>query len=320
VENSEKIIQWTLYNSSYLKLRVEYYSEVKVYSSSLFDIGLYITINQKEYFGRGTDSNEEIAYCKAFSEAVERSSLAIFNIKNTNGLAAHPILEEAQKNARNEVLERDAFFCAFLLKRGFKPYRSNLIKRCIYFIDQKIEINFYEMCRYKNEVGILCVASGKDYIVPFGSISGSAFGASESLVAEKALLEVVRVLTNICFTKEVKSLTITDFEKIEDVGFRDHGKLALDIEYAKKMHEILNYPYLDIRNAWESHFSYESFDMKKFPLPDIPLFVVQATNNQLQNVFVGQTKEMQLNLVRLKEVSGNMDSLFEINLLPHPFD
>ena len=120
MENTQKIIDWSIKYSEQLHLKAEYYTSIKKFMPDHFDIGVSIVVNDKKYAGRGTDKIEEIAYLKALSESIERSLLPIFNIENSNGLAVHHSLDQAKLNARNELIERDAFFCRYLLKSGMK--------------------------------------------------------------------------------------------------------------------------------------------------------------------------------------------------------
>ena len=81
VENTQKIIDWSIKYSEQLHLKAEYYTSIKKFMPDHFDIGVSIVVNDKKYAGRGTDKIEEIAYLKALSESVERSLLPIFNRK-----------------------------------------------------------------------------------------------------------------------------------------------------------------------------------------------------------------------------------------------
>lgn len=321
VEDSKKIIDWSLKYSEELSLQVEYYTGLKSFIPDLFDIGILIKVNEKTYYGRGSDTNEETAYCKALSEAIERSILSIYNLKNTNGLAIHPNFRIAAKNAKDELIERDAFFCHYLLDKGFHQIKitSKKINEAVSLVNCKV--TFYELCQSDGSIGILCSINGKEYVKPFGNILGTAYGQGIEEVAEKALIEALRMFIFFCSSSTKLPMSEQEFLSVQDVDFSHHGKLALDLNYSKEFEIFLN----NCKISMNSNFPDEIFqttvlDQSLFPIPEIPLFFVNVKSELLQNIYTGPTIEKEINWFRLSQVNGKSMSISTINLRPHPFD
>lgn len=321
MENSKKIIEWSLKYSDELFLQVEYYTGLKVFFKDLFDVGIFIKIYNKTYYGRGSDENEEVAYCKALSEAIERSILAIYNLKNSNGLAVHPDLNIAIKNAQNELVERDAFLCHYFLNQGFDEVKINNPKINLAISHLNFKVKFYELCRSKNSVGILCSFNGKDFIKPFGNIMGTACGEDLDEVAEKALVEALRTFTFFNISAAPFSISEQEFFNTEDIDFSHHGKLSLDLIYSEKFELFLN----NFKTSIDCSYSKEIFkdivlDPLLFPFPNVPLFFVKSSSDYLQNIFTGPTTAEEINWVRLNQLGRGIVNISNINLTPHPFD
>ncbi|MBC7428170.1 MAG: hypothetical protein H7336_06135 [Bacteriovorax sp.] len=321
MEDTKKIINWSLENADLLSLKVEYYTGLRKIFPHIFDIGIFIEVEGKVSHGRGTDDFEEVAYAKALSEALERASINYFNIKNTNGLAVHFDIDSAKKNGREELLERDAFLCHFLLGKGFierNPFNNKF--NFEHLSNQNISIKFFEMCRYQDGVGILCIANGESFKRPFGNIFGSAFGDNEEIVFKKAYIEVLRLVMHIK-DKEIVSINLAKFKELEKYNFSDHGKLSLDLEYSKKINSFINENVLDMTKEVQSEdFQYEILDLSLIPLPNLPLHIVWTRNFKLQNLFTGKSEETKINMKRLSQVSNCVIEFKNINSFPHPFD
>jgi len=324
VANSQEIVNWSLLHQRQLSLKVEYYTGLQTYFPELYDIGIFIEINGDKNWGRGTDSDEKVAYCKALSEAVERSCLKIFDIKNSNGLAVHPDRYEACRIAKSEVLERDAFMCGFLLGNTFKqaevPSQWKNIVSSFRLIG--IEIKIFEMCSYENGSGYLALAEGYKSKKPFGYIMGSSFAESSEVSKNKALIEVLRNLDHVVRVGDVDSISIEDFNLKNSFNFHDHGLLAKNLDYAFSIRNIFDSSKCQVITppAVDDDFKYQSFDPSRFPVPELPLYMVQCSNSNLQNLYDGPTTEDKVNLLRLSSVAGSTLSFSSLNLIPHPFD
>ena len=320
MESSKKIIKWSLDNHSKLSLKVEYYSAINKIIPNKFDIGLYIKIQGSQYYGRGTDTVEEIAYCKALSEAIERSSLKVYNIQNTNGLAVHPDLVSAKLIGRNELLERDAFFCHYLMGVGFQKiiFKNSITE---YFENLGIIINFYKMCSYQYGLGVLCSAHGGNFKLPFGNVTGSAFGQEQYLICEKSLEEVARVLCDFSVKEKICSMDINKFNSLKKFSFGNHGDLALDLDYSREFEKLLsNKPYVIKSEISMDTFEYVILDTKLYPVEDLPLNIVKVRSAHLQDIYVGKTDLKKINYERLIAIYGQDMVRNNINMVPHPFD
>lgn len=321
VENSKKIIDWSLEHSEELFLQVEYYTGLKIFFPSLFDIGIFIKINEKTYYGRGSDENEEIAYCKALSEAIERSVLEIYKLENSNGLAVHPDLNIAISNAQDEIIERDAFFCHYFLNRGFFEIKISNSKIKLENCNSLFKLSFYELCKSDNSIGVLCSLNGKEFAKPFGNILGTAYGRDLNNVAEKALVEALRMFT--FFNKNSNSFSISeqDFLNLKDFTFSHHGKLALDLRYSEKLESFFSNNKMLMNSSYSKEiFKNTILNPSLFPIPNIPLFFVKSSSDFLQDIFTGPTVKEEINWNRLNQLGGGVVNMSNINLVPHPFD
>lgn len=322
MESSEKIVHWSLKYSDLLKLKVEYYSLMKEYLPNIFDIGVFVTVHGKEYYGRGTDYSESIAYCKALSEAIERSVLSLFEFDNSNGLAVHPILGNAIENAKNEIIERDAFLVKFLLNSGMKKIEDDFLSINKKFSSDGIAISFYEMCKYENGVGILCVADGRRRKVPFGHITGTSFASNHEKALLHALVEVLRNLLSILKKENIPKISVADFSTLndKDINFSHHGRLSLDTEYANYFQSLLDsYPIALEDNIIEEGFYHEILNLNSFSLPEFPLIAVRVNHPQLQSLYTGHIALDKINIERLKIIKDDIN-FSKVNKMPHPFD
>jgi hypothetical protein len=322
VENTQKIIDWSIKYSEQLHLKAEYYTSIKKVMPDHFDIGVSIVVNDKKYAGRGTDKIEEIAYLKALSESIERSLLPIFNIENSNGLAVHHSLDQAKLNARNELIERDAFFCRYLLKSGMKKIQFEITEAEKYFKNENIDISYYEMCHYQDGYGVLCVADGVSHKRPFGLVMGTSFRSEVEVAKNQAFNEALRTVLSTVAKKESESISIEEFSKMNDdqINFRDHGRLSLNLEYSKYFKDLLNNEIIALKdNIDHDDFSYEVLDNALIPIPELPLLAVRANHPKLQQLYTGVTLAEKVNLNRLKQIFEEVN-FKSINLIPHPFD
>lgn len=324
MDDSQKVIDWSLRNRNKLGLKVEYYEGLRTYFPKIFDIGVFIDVSGKKSFGRGTDFNERVAYCKAFSEAIERSFLEIYNIKNSNGLAAHYKIENACQNAKQELIERDAFLCAFLIGKGFQKIRSlKKLERIVDgFANVGIEVQFYRLCTYDIGSCILVSANGRYHSTPFGFILGSAFEVNEEQASYKAFIEVIRNLDHLVRSKDNDSINLENFMNLKNHSFSDHGKLAKNLEYALKLESLFaqSQSGFIIKVPPKNTFEYRLLDSSAFPIDGLPLNVFQCASISVQNLYEGPTLSSSLNMNRLIEILGK--PLVEGNLttFPHPFD
>lgn len=88
----------------------------------------YLT-NKNAIAGLGVDTSENIAFTKAMSEYFERkeffNNTEKYNLKTTNGMAAHIFTYLAIKKAKAELVERDSVFRHWYTKTPFKKISSD---------------------------------------------------------------------------------------------------------------------------------------------------------------------------------------------------
>lgn len=321
VENSKKIIDWSLKYCEELFLQVEYYTGLKAFFPSLFDIGILIKINDQTYYGRGSDENEEVAYCKALSEAIERSILEIYKLENSNGLAIHPDLNTAISNAQDELIERDAFFCHYFLNRGFFEIEISSSKIKFENFNSLFKVSFYELCKSDNSIGVVCSLNGKGVAKPFGNIMGTAYGYDLNGVAEKALIEALRMF--VFFYKSTNSISMSEHEfcNLKSFSFSHHGKLAIDLDYSEKLEHLFKHEQMSINSSYSKEiFKNTILNSALFPIPEVPLFFVKSRSDFLQDIFTGLTVKEEINWNRLNQLGNGIMNMSNINLTPHPFD
>lgn len=317
MENTQQVIDWTLRNKDFLDLQVIYYEGLIKYFNSIFDIGITIRFKNEIYKGRGTDKNEKTAYLKAFSECIERVACSHYKLNSTNGLAAHTIFEEAKINARNELIERDAFMCHYLLMSKLKPL-SLQISGVNSF--SGINIKLYEMYRSTLGVGVLALAYGASKVPRFGLISGTSFQNNEAGAVKHALIEVARNLDDIIESHTVNDISLEDFNNLNNYSFNNHGELSRNLAYAQLFENSLNSNLLEIKLDYlKTDFRYEEIDIT-FIKKNLPLKLARAHNFKLQNIFSGPTIHEKINLQRLSQISGKKITFDKVNPLPHPFD
>lgn len=318
MENSKKIIDWTLKNRNHFKLEVIYYRGLEKYFPDLFDIGLSIEHEGKKFKGRGSDKDETVAYLKAFSECIERIATFHYKLDTTNGLAAHYNIENAKVNAFNELIERDSFMCHFLLRSNFN--RLSYESRFKQLDKTGIKIEYFEMCRTDSIVAILVLATGSSASPAFGLLSGTACDKTENKAIAHAEIEMLRNLDHILECQKVDDITIENFNQIEYAELDDHGKLSKNVKYAKEYASGLKREPIDLSTTYcKDDFQFEEIDLR-FIANDIPIKLVRSLNPKLQGLFTGPTREDKLNLSRLSYISKTEISMSVINRLPHPFD
>jgi hypothetical protein len=98
--------EWLLSNRTRLDARFLEFSWQEPWGLPIYDFE--VSLLGGKHLGRGTDKDEQTALAKAVSEAIERMVCFELNI-STQGVAAHPSLLNAEKNAVDEALERALF-------------------------------------------------------------------------------------------------------------------------------------------------------------------------------------------------------------------
>ena len=315
MENSEKIIKWSLDNKKLLNLEVVYYTGLKDFLPEVEDIGINIKINNSTFHGRGTDLIEEIAYLKALSECIERATTYYSGIPNTNGVATHFDLSSAKANARDELIERDAFLCNFLLGSKLRKIQTRTINRIS--TKEIITLDYYEMSKCFLGIGVLAIMNSSHDFLSYGL----AFSNYLEKSVEKSTFELLRDFVHFENNQNIQSITIEEFNISQHSNLNSHGNVSKSKKYLELfLNSIAN------NNLRTSTLNYEEVDFSYKIIshhdlfPNCPLHVVQAINPKLQTLFCGPTTPDKVNFSRLSEIAGRVVNENDLNLLPHPID
>ena len=279
MENTEEIINWALRDGPKLNLQATYYRGLDEYFNNIFDIKVTFSFNSQTFAGRGTDLDEDVAFCKALSEAVEHLACDYYNIPTTSGLSAHVQIELAKTHARNELIEHDAFLAHFLLGLQISkidPGVKNL------FIQDKIKIEVFHLCHSPVGEGVMVLANGLEADNPFGYIIGTSFKQNMQDAIPHAHIEVARTICHILSSKNIDDLTIEKFCNLQNYHFLNHGQLARNIDYASKLEAIFTKPIVKTLELCDlNSFTYEELSLNFLPTAP-PVKLVRASNEKLQ--------------------------------------
>jgi len=349
--DQKDLTDWILNHREALKLEITETLWPEKYEIDLCDTRAQIKIEDKTYFGSGSDNIKDLAILKSFSEAVERFYLLKSKLKTSNGISCHINYDLAFQTSKNELLERDLFLCHFLTKTPFLPvspppefsakFLTSRLKS--QFELEKIEIDFFTSNRKMKNVEFLVRAiNGLNCIKPFGLIIGSAaktefnfqYGLHE--LFEKSFIEAMRQFDFHYNMNPIQTLSINEFSKLKVQTFNDHAKLGLSTDYANKIQFLFDRSFeltkkasmpksLDVKemNSNDLYFSETlkySSENHDAGFLNLPLRVLGLECSELQNLFTGTTTIDKINLARLQQFSKNPQlSYLDLNQLPHFF-
>lgn len=311
MEHASQVALWILANRKNLNFKAQKLTWVQDYGFNLFDYAVSIKIDDREFEGRGTDSLEDLAIEKAVTEAIERYFVFIDkNLSTTNGVAAHPIKEEAIKNAKYELIERDLFLTHFHSGTPFQPlsqeiWDSYIPARSKETLEaKKIDLKLYNLGNQNDIFSVLAVASGANYQKPFGIVVG--FGTKSAL--DKAILSaVIELFRHLAYLlnsdDRIESMSLEQFYKLEKPTFFDHGKLALDLKYFKEIEHLFR------GNFQENIKPISEIEIDVEKLEDTPFFLAKAKSLQAVNLYLGRPSFSEHELLRIHNFS---------NRVPHP--
>lgn len=313
MENKKELAQWLLNHSKELDLQVKKLSWIKEWYPELSDIEVSIKVNDKVIIGRGIANTPDLAFTKAGAEAIERA-VCIENEMNSCGIAVHTDEELARDNAKNELIERDRFFCHYLTQTPF--YDLDLSDHDLNIINKLnelgITLKIYEMSQL-NEVKSAIAVSESHHT---GFNIGLGASSNQTEAKEKALLE--------CLIN-----TIATHDNKPSRANRDN------ILRAPEDHRHLYYENSDIRreSSWilkasvkentkfnidESLFNFTHLASNNHLLMSSPLIFIKCSSLALQSSFFGETKKEYLNMQQLSNFSFDELSVSDINFNPHP--
>lgn len=308
-----------------LDLRVTNYSWPQKYLLDYHDIALTLKIENKEFLGRGGGSTSNEAIVKAMAEAIERAAIGYNDLSTSNGLAAHFNSEEAKKNAKAELIERDQFFCHFLTKANAAPLDSSDFlsaqqgKLMKLLEEKKIETKFYKFQTSQEHFSVSCVVNGKNFNRPFGLIVGLGCCEKLSVAAERAFLEALRSIVAASELGERVAISLKEFSALKVYSPKEHRMLASDLQYASQFSSrgLVSHREEALRQEYEAFWFYKKLNLPPL-LVESPFVVYQAINPRLQGLYFGPTTKKALNWQRLEEFAGRPLKDEDIEWLPHP--
>ena len=314
-------VHWALNNHKELQLRVTQLDWVKEWFLNFYDFQVSIFIDGKTHIGRGIGESAHLAFAKASTEAFERA-ICFENKTSSCGVAAHTNLEYAKLNAKNELIERDRFFCHYLTKTPLKRINPDISTIDFPKISHKLKnlgtkIKVFEMNHLNSTSSIICISQGSKS----GWVLGLGASCDKGVAIQKALTE--------CLMNTVAAL---------------HGKtLPLDLKEFQsssrsrpELHRRLYFQESELtqNNQWifngENNESYtesippESFEYKQLAtqnklLRECPIVVIKCQNPLLQKSFYGNFDLKNINLDRIQKFSKNsIKNISGLNQLPHP--
>ena len=319
MDNTKELKQWIIDNADTLKLKVERLHWINDWFPGYSDYWVSAIINNESFEGRGIDSDDEQAFLKAFSELVERI-FCFYNGINSNGVAAHYNKNAAILNARKELIERDAVLCHHLTDTPFVPIENEQVQpNFMYLKDQLIEKGIeIKLAQTKSSVKNLkvaiCVAKGGKH---FASFFGFGCDYNIHMAQEKAMQEcLTNVIALINGCHDIENLSIKDFSEKSITTSRDHRQ----VHFTEKLFNLNIYKYFSgNRNSLEINDI--GINNLQGPIPifnSIPIYVVKATSNSLQNIFYGIPNEEKINYKRLTIFSGKRFKKEDVVITPHP--
>lgn len=235
--NSKRLTDWIFLNRRALNLKVVEYGWPKTLDMDLYDVSVSISIEGVQATGRGSDRDSDIALSKAFSESVERWYCKTHN-ENSLGLAAHVTQSEAKEHAKQEFIEREAFFYHFSNRLPFFPVKWSFHPKIEQWIDSnRVLIKMYELSSCLGYRVRICLAEGSRALNRFGGIVGLGCAANDLIASEKAMIECLRNCSAQIQTP-LQSVTLDEFNKNNLPLPEDRRGLLLNIEYFEKIREL----------------------------------------------------------------------------------
>lgn len=313
--------KWIQDTSKSYQLQIEELGWIREFFPEIYDFSARIEINNKHYYGRGSNKDKNLAIEIAIGEAFERA-LSAAHFPNTNGLAVHSDYATAKINAQNELLERDLFLSHFHSNTPLIPVGEYLevipdtIRKQI--LKNGDKINLYKMKPTNVGSGYVClIHNGSSW----GGVIGMSFGdqSPEDLI-EKATLESMRQYWHYYKNEELKScLTEEEFKNLGRWTFVDHGHLSLNVDYFRKIIPIFSETPSTLSGSELMQYSPDEFRYTTFPMKsffECPLVGVRCTSSLCQELNVGPSGKINHN--GIKRFGGSIES--RSNFLPHPIN
>lgn len=324
--DQSRAITWALAHASTLRLTIERFGWIEDLMPGWTDVHCTIEAHGQTLHGWGAGATDDLALCKALAEALERAVLLSTNAQNSSGFAAHLTPQGARQNALRELVERDLFLCHFYTRTPLSAFVSQ-IENCMWLEKSQawakqngLNIQFYHL----GNAGAVCAVSGTSIQRPFGFVIGASVKDDTEQSALSALIEAARRSVRYLLRQSSSdALSLSGFLALKHPTFNDHGRLALDLDYASKVASLfaheppsnLSHKDLQIPEVKVNDLNWPDQSMQ-----DCPFYFAQAVSSDSQSLFIGEPSVDKINLKRLSRFLGRTLSIRDINPLPHPFD
>lgn len=317
MDNQKKLKNWILKHIHTLDFKIERMEWINDWFPEYCDFNVKAYIDGNLIEGRGIDKDQDLALLKAFSELFERVTCKHYGIRSS-GVAAHFDKQLARKNAKKELVERDAILSHFLTKEPFflkeiypwmNELKSRLLKLglALSFGEAYSSIKDYHVVAFK-------VSGGEK----FGALWGYGADSDLSMAYQHAALEcMVNVSAYLYGAYKPENIDLERFDRLETVNGVDHQRLHFthdlsNIKIAQKLNKDRTILTLD-------DIAVEDIEVVNTgSFSSIPLFVCRATSNTLQNIFYSKPCENVINLNRLALFSGKKMIIDDVSMVPHP--
>lgn len=290
---SDELIKKTIFELNKKSfIEINQLSWTELLDDEIVDIEVNIKHGQQLFEGRGTDLNGERALLKAYSECLERICCYVNDIESTNGCAVHSSLEVANINAKNELIERDAFLLYFVSESMPKEIPIlNKFDELVHIKNAKIK-NF--ILKENNSLYVvLSVIFSKNFVI-------AGLGNASNLPAAqlKADIESIRQFIHLVYYDKLdKNLK---FPIIEFNNFNDHGNQGFDKKYIDTLSKVfLSKKQKTFDMNYDEVFSYDNYSCDL--LKDSGLYFSRCSNKSIFELLVGDVKINEKNIKRLHD-------------------
>ncbi len=277
--------------SSRNQLKIFENSYIKKVDSAYYDISSEIIIQNNKYFGRGIDTDPDIAVKKSIFESIERSLINFNNLENSNGVALSDIKHMAAESAKNELLERHLFLYHWHNQETFIHFENSLttqLKKKFYLsFPSDIKIQFFQTLTWQESNCYLCLLTGADYHQSFGCILGMGFNIQSDKSVLHSFFEAISSLSHELNTGSIlENHTLEQFNSIQNPDFKDHGKLAKNLDYFKKFQHL--FPENKNSKITKAILSSNNFYYKELKIPvACDIYAVKCSHDALFDLYTG---------------------------------
>ncbi len=228
-----ELTKWILKNQDLFDLKVRELTWIRSCYPGMLDLDVSVTIEGKEFKGRGSDRSEDVALGKAVCEAIERFMCWEHKISST-GVAGHFDEYAVRENARIEHIERASLFSHFknetsLLQIAKKEISINVLGR-----DHHAQFHTFQISSPSDHVVKLCLVEGVNYAFRFGGILGIGCAKTESVALQKAELECMRSVSALS-DFEISPISEIEFREIENPNSEQRKRLLFDADYCSEL-------------------------------------------------------------------------------------